>query len=77
MKKTNIDFYSKKVNTIVFDLVYKYNGSFSAEHGIGKMKVKELIKYTTSEEVNVKKQIKKLFDPNGIMNPGKVFGLNG
>ena len=77
LKKTNIDFYSKKVNTIVFDLVYKYNGSFSAEHGIGKMKVKELIKYTTSEEVNVKKQIKKLFDPNGIMNPGKVFGLNG
>ena len=77
LKKTNIDFYSKKVNTIVFDLVYKYNGSFSAEHGIGKMKVKELIKYSTSEEVNVKKQIKKLFDPNGIMNPGKVFSLNG
>ena len=37
------------------------------------MKVKELIKYTSSEELYVKKQIKKLFDPKGIMNPGKVF----
>ena len=73
LNKTNIDFFSKKINTIVFDLVYKYNGSFSAEHGIGKMKVKELIKYTSSEELYVKKQIKKLFDPKGIMNPGKVF----
>ena len=77
LKKSNLDLYSKKVNTIVFDLVYKYNGSFSAEHGIGKMKVKEFIKYTSSEEMNVKKQIKKLFDPRGIMNPGKVFGLYG
>ena len=45
LKRSNLDLYSKKVNTIVFDLVYKYNGSFSAEHGIGKMKVKEFIKY--------------------------------
>ena len=32
--ETSFKFYSKKINTIVFDLVYKYNGSFSAEHGI-------------------------------------------
>ena len=68
----NFKIYSKKINTIVFDLVYKYNGSFSAEHGIGKMKIKELKKYSSPEELLVKTQIKKLFDPNGIMNPGKV-----
>ena len=73
LNNNNIDFYSKKINTIVFDLVYKYNGSFSAEHGIGKMKTRELIKYTSSEEYNAKKQIKKIFDPKGIMNPGKMF----
>ena len=73
INKNNIDFYSKKINSVVFDLVYKYNGSFSAEHGIGKMKINELIKYTSTEEITVKKQIKKLFDPRGIMNPGKVF----
>ena len=68
----NFKVYSKKINTIVFDLVYKYNGSFSAEHGIGKMKTKELKKYSSPEELLIKTQIKKLFDPNGIMNPGKV-----
>ena len=54
--------------------MYKYNGSFSAEHGIGKMKTKELKKYSSSEEFLVKTQIKKLFDPKGLMNPGKVVG---
>ncbi len=73
LNKTNIDFFSKKINTIVFDLVYKYNGSFSAEHGIGMTKTREFVKYTNPEELNVKRQIKKLFDPKGIMNPGKVF----
>ena len=53
--------------------MYKYKGSFSAEHGIGKMKIKELKKYSSVEEFNIKKQIKNLFDPNEIMNPGKVF----
>ena len=62
---------------IIMLAIITYNGSFSAEHGIGKMKVKEFIKYTSSEEMIVKKQIKKLFDPRGIMNPGKVFGLYG
>ena len=52
--------------------MYKYKGSFSAEHGIGKMKTKELKKYSSPEELLIKTQIKKLFDPNGIMNPGKV-----
>ena len=70
--KRSFKFYSKKINTIVFDLVYKYKGSFSAEHGIGKMKIKELKKYSSPEELLVKMQIKKLFDPKGIMNPGKV-----
>ena len=59
----------------MFDLVYKYGGSFSAEHGIGKMKIKELEKYSSFEELSLKKQIKNLFDPHGIMNPGKGFQL--
>ncbi len=71
--KNKMNYFTKKINTIVFDLIFKYNGSFSAEHGIGKMKIKELEKYTSREEFYVKKQIKKLFDPTGIMNPGKVF----
>ena len=75
LDKTKLDFFSKKINNIVFDLVYKYGGSFSAEHGIGKMKIKELEKYSSCQELSLKKQIKNLFDPHGIMNPGKVFNL--
>ena len=52
--KRNFELYSKKINTIVFDLVYKYKGSFSAEHGIGKMKIKELQEYSSKEEFNIK-----------------------
>ena len=48
--------------------MYKYNGSFSAEHGIGKMKIKELEKYSSHEGLIIKTQIKKLFDPKGIMS---------
>ena len=37
------------------------------------MKIKELQEYSSKEEFKIKKQIKKLFDPKNIMNPGKVF----
>ena len=64
----------KKVNLIIFDLVHNFGGSFSAEHGIGKIKIKEFKKYSTKHEYMLKKNIKKLIDPNNIMNPGKIFG---
>jgi len=48
-------------------------GSFSAEHGIGKLKREELKKYNSSIEVNLMHSIKKSFDPNNILNPGKVL----
>ena len=57
----------------IFDLVYSLGGSFSAEHGIGKIKTKELKKYSSKEEFMLKRNIKKLIDPNNIMNPGKIF----
>ncbi len=57
----------------VFELVEKYHGSVSAEHGVGLIK-KDYLKYSRSaEEIVLMKQLKSLFDPNGIMNPGKIF----
>ena len=61
------------VNKIVFDIVKNLDGSFSAEHGIGKLKRKELIIYNPIIEVNLMKSIKSTFDPNNILNPGKVL----
>ncbi|MCB1632199.1 MAG: FAD-binding oxidoreductase, partial [Pseudomonadales bacterium] len=54
-------------------LVGEYGGSISAEHGVGLLK-KELLGYTRSAtEIDAMRAIKRVFDPYGIMNPGKVF----
>jgi len=53
-------------------LVEEFHGSVSAEHGVGLLK-KDLLSYSRSAaEVALMQQVKKVFDPNGIMNPGKV-----
>ncbi|TWI52284.1 FAD/FMN-containing dehydrogenase [Pseudomonas duriflava] len=63
----------KIVNKWVFETVEKYNGSISAEHGVGMTK-RDYLTYSRSEaEIAYMKAIKSAFDPNGIMNPGKVF----
>lgn len=71
------DFFAKckGVNVQVFETVQRYNGSISAEHGVGMTK-KPYLTYTRSEvEVAYLKAIKQVFDPNNVMNPGKIFDL--
>ena len=61
------------VNKWVFETVQKYNGSISAEHGVGMTK-RDYLHYSRSEaEIACMKAVKAVFDPNGIMNPGKIF----
>ncbi|MCU0974905.1 MAG: FAD-binding oxidoreductase [Steroidobacteraceae bacterium] len=57
----------------VHDLVASYRGSFSAEHGIGQDKVAELERYEDPVALDLMRGIKRLLDPQGIMNPGKVL----
>ncbi len=69
------DFFEKcqQVNKWVFEIVERYQGSVSAEHGVGMTK-KPYLQYTRSEaEIAYLRGIKQVFDPNGIMNPGKIF----
>lgn len=61
------------VNTWVFEIVEKYAGSISAEHGVGLLKKKYLSHTRSVEEIAYLKLIKQSFDPNGVMNPGKVI----
>jgi len=61
------------VRRAVHDLVREFGGSFSAEHGIGRLKVGELERYATDTELALMRAIKQAFDPHGIMNPGKVL----
>jgi FAD/FMN-containing dehydrogenase len=64
-----------EIYEIVNDLVEDFGGSFSAEHGIGLIKKKSLLKYKSFNELNLMKKIKHALDPNNILNPGKIFDL--
>jgi glycolate oxidase subunit GlcD len=69
------EFFAKcaTVNKWVFEIVEKYNGSISAEHGVGLVK-RDYLEYSRSPvEIDYMKAVKAVFDPNGIMNPGKIF----
>lgn len=61
------------MNEIVHGIVLQLNGSISAEHGIGQLKRDELAAIKEPIEIKLMQGIKRSFDPNGIMNPGKVL----
>ena len=72
---SNEDFVARcvPVSKEIGQLLAKYEGSVSAEHGVGLLK-KDYLHYSRSPlELELMKQIKKAFDPNAILNPGKLF----
>jgi FAD/FMN-containing dehydrogenase len=60
------------VNAVVFDMVTQYEGSISAEHGIGSLKVDKLPHYKSPVALELMRTIKRALDPQNIMNPGRV-----
>jgi FAD/FMN-containing dehydrogenase len=64
----------KKVNDLIFPIVQKYKGSISAEHGVGLLKKPYLNYSRSATEINYLRMIKNVFDPNNIMNRGKLIG---
>lgn len=61
------------VKTCLHDLAHSLGGSFSAEHGIGRLKVDDLETYGDPTKLRAMRAIKTALDPNGIMNPGAVL----
>ncbi|WP_315919248.1 FAD-binding oxidoreductase [Mesorhizobium sp. SP-1A] len=61
------------MNKAVHDVVRSFNGSISAEHGIGQLKRDELIATAPPMAVDLMRRVKAAFDPANIMNPGKVI----
>jgi len=61
------------VKEAVHDLVHAFGGSFSAEHGVGRMKTADLQRYGDPVRLAAMRAIKLALDPNGIMNPGAVL----
>ena len=63
----------RQVDEMVFQSIQNYQGSISAEHGVGLTK-RAFLHYTRSAaEIDLMRGIKKVFDPDGIMNPGKMI----
>jgi FAD/FMN-containing dehydrogenase len=68
--------FAKQCGTVsehLFEALRRHGGSISAEHGVGLTK-KPYLHYTRDQtEIGYLRAIKQVFDPNGIMNPGKIF----
>ncbi len=60
------------VNTLVYDSVARFEGSISAEHGVGSLKVDKLEHHKSPVALGMMRAIKQALDPQGLMNPGRV-----
>ena len=65
----------KGVNTIVYDLVDQFNGSISAEHGVGSLKRAKLEQHKSPVALGMMHAIKRALDPENTMNPGRVLSI--
>ena len=64
--------YEEAVNTIVYDSVARFEGSISAEHGVGSLKIDKLEHHKSPVALGMMRAIKQALDPLGVMNPGRV-----
>ena len=65
----------ERINRVVHDVVGEMDGSISAEHGIGRLKVAELARVKPALDLDLMRRIKQALDPEGRMNPGAVIDL--
>jgi FAD/FMN-containing dehydrogenase len=61
------------IYNLVHDQAHAFSGSISAEHGIGSFKVDEMPRYKKPRELELMARIKQAFDPDNLLNPGKVL----
>lgn len=71
--KSNYSHLQREVKVAVHDVVHEFGGSFSAEHGVGRLKVDDLARYGDPVKLAMMRAIKDTIDPKGIMNPGAMF----
>jgi FAD/FMN-containing dehydrogenase len=62
-----------EMNDVVFDVVGRFNGSISAEHGIGRLKAHRMPDIKSAVELDMMRGLKRMLDPNNILSPGRVL----
>ncbi len=73
---SDADFMTKNASDLtntLYELVSEFNGSISAEHGIGVLKREALANYRDETEVAIMRKLKHALDPQNLLNPGKVI----
>ena len=73
MEKNEFHEKTKASDLELFKVLQRFNGSVSAEHGIGLLKKHALHFARTDLEIALMRGVKRSFDPNGLLNPGKIF----
>jgi len=61
------------VRAVVHDVAVSFGGTFSAEHGVGHVLVKELVRLRSPLELELMKRIRSTLDPHALLNPGKLL----
>ena len=65
--------HEEEVNALVYDSVARFDGSISAEHGVGSLKLENLEQHKSPVALGMMRAIKRALDPQNLMNPGRVI----
>jgi FAD/FMN-containing dehydrogenase len=73
MAKADFEAACERVTGHMCDMLARHGGSISAEHGVGLLKKPYLARVRSEAEIALMRQLKRVFDPHGILNPGKLL----
>ena len=62
-----------EINDLVESMVVAMGGSFSAEHGVGRLRLRQMRRYKSEVELDLMRRVKQALDPENVLNPGKLI----
>lgn len=69
----NYEISLEKAKDIIYKIVLEESGTISAEHGLGSLKAKDFKKYSNHSNMPLLREMKSVFDPKNLLNPGKLI----
>jgi len=65
--------YADDLKREIYEATVSLGGVITGEHGVGRLRIKEFHRFLPEKERDLMREIKRIFDPNNILNPGKIF----